>query len=174
QAISMAYHADRSTVIVCSDKVRPTAESVSKILGKLDEGYGWVGLYRFAFFGFRIELIQRLGPLEERLKGGGLEDSDYMFRLKEADVAIFEDENESVNYRYEPTTWRKSSDKFFSTKWRWDNASFVERLLPEQPYSYPFMDKEHHLNNQVSYLPWSRSVLLPPSKWLLSAKIGSH
>jgi len=43
--------ADNEIVIICNYKVRPTP----------NEGYGFVALFRFTFFGFKKELFRRIG-----------------------------------------------------------------------------------------------------------------
>lgn len=77
------------TVIIMSDRVLPDAGHVQKVLRLLEMGYAFVGLYRFAFFGFKKELFRRIGPLDETFVGGGGEDIDWCFRLREANLACY-------------------------------------------------------------------------------------
>ena len=54
------------TVILMSDKVRPTPDHIHKTLELLDKGYAFVGLRLFRFFGFKKELLRRIGFFDER------------------------------------------------------------------------------------------------------------
>jgi hypothetical protein len=72
--------ANTETIILCNYKSRPTFSDCQKLLDLLDDGFGFVGLYRFGFFGFRKDLINRIGFFDERLLGVGEEDGDMVFR----------------------------------------------------------------------------------------------
>ena len=52
--------ADNEIVIICSYKVRPTPNDINRMLNYINEGYGFVALFRFAFFGFKKELFRRV------------------------------------------------------------------------------------------------------------------
>jgi len=71
-------------IIICNDKARPTHAAVEKILAMLKAGWGMVGLYRFGFFGFKKDLIRKIGFFDEGFIGGGYEDNDFIWRLKES------------------------------------------------------------------------------------------
>ena len=77
------------TVIIISDKVRGNSKDIDKMLKLLDEGYGMVCLYLFAFFGFKKDLIRKVGWLDERFIGGGWEDADYVRRMKESNIGFY-------------------------------------------------------------------------------------
>ena len=59
-------------VIIASYKVRPTQNDINKMINLINEGYGYVATYRFAFLGFKKELIRRIGFFDERFIGGGV------------------------------------------------------------------------------------------------------
>jgi len=52
---SCVLQAPSETVIIMSDKMRPTDENIQRTLDLLDEGYAFVGLYRF---GFSVPLLK--------------------------------------------------------------------------------------------------------------------
>jgi len=79
-------------IIICNDKARPTNLNIEKTLSMLDEGWGVVAPYRFGFFGFKKDLIRKIGFFDEGYIGGGYEDNDIILRLKEADVSYYESE----------------------------------------------------------------------------------
>jgi|LakMenE01Jun11ns_1017448.scaffolds.fasta_scaffold9717587_2 hypothetical protein len=132
-------------VIICSRKVRPIHSDITRMLGLLNEGYGLVALYSFAFFGFRKELIRRIGFFDERYVRGEYEDCDMMRRICEANIAIYEER--SISYiKNDPTSWDNVRAKaHFAAKWEetWTESGFVNphagtirRKLPEEKYSY--------------------------------------
>lgn len=156
--------APTEVVIMMSDKVLPTEENVSKLLNLIDQGYGLVGLYRFAFFGFKKELFRTVGPLDERFVGGGFEDDDYYIRLKEANISMYI--TEEVMYEKRTSSWSYSQSKtHFINKWipNFDadikmHHNKIERLLPEEIYNYNLGPKSGE-----RFLDW-KSTVCPPSK----------
>jgi len=144
-------------IIICNDKARPANAAVVKILTMLDEGWGVVALYRFGFFGFKKDLIRKIGFFDERYTGGGYEDNDIILRLKEADVSYYE--NEEIEYIYLPTSWNyeisSSAADHYYAKWKLENDTYTRRL-PEEDYEYdigPFKN--------TGFTAFEKSVLLP-------------
>lgn len=140
-------------VIICNDRARPEKKDIQRTLKLIDEGFGFVGLYAWGFFGFKKELFRRVGFMDERFIGGNYEDSDYMRRMLEADIAmynVFE-----INYREDiGSRWDTSKTKsHFLQKWDEGNG-YVKRLLSEEIYDYNLGEK----TNDV-FLPWNKSVL---------------
>jgi hypothetical protein len=137
-AIAAAKH---EIVIICSRKVRPTPADIRRMLNLINDGYGLVALYSFAFFGFRKELIRRVGFFDERYIRGEYEDCDMVRRISEANIAIYEER--SINYtNNNPTVWDNVMAKaHFAAKWdeSWDIKSFtgtIHRKLCEEKYNY--------------------------------------
>ena len=151
-------------VIMMSDKVRPNSEHVYKILNLLDEGYALVGLYRFAFFGFKKELFRKIGPLDERFISGGYEDDDFYIRLKEANLAAYL--TEEIPYKKSISSWNHNLNKpYFIEKWipHFDSTikfhnNKIKRRLPEETYDYDWGDKL-----TSTFLSWDKSYI-PVSK----------
>jgi len=83
-------------MIFCSHRVRPTQQDIGRLLELINKGFGYVGLYRFAFFGIHKKVISRIGYLDERFIWGGAEDDDFKIRLDNADIGYYEDH--SVTY----------------------------------------------------------------------------
>ena len=144
---------DTEIVIICSDKCRPNTKHINKTLDLLKEGYGIVGLYRFGFFGFTKQLIQKVGFFDENFIGGGYEDCDMQRRLKEANVAHYE--SEEIEYQIRASRWRYISKGYYDSKWKEDENS-ITRLVPEPVYDYNIGDWPER-----SFLKWKDSVLLP-------------
>jgi hypothetical protein len=144
-------------IIICNDKARPSNWIIDKTLTMLDKDWGVVAPYRFGFFGFKKDLIRKIGFFDESYIGGGYEDNDIILRLKEADVSYYE--SEEIEYIYLPTSWNYEklglARNYYETKWKLEGNTYTRRL-PEQDYGYdigPF-------NNTV-FSSFEKSVLLP-------------
>lgn len=136
--------AENEIVIICSYKVRPTPNDINRMLNYINEGYGFVALFRFAFFGFKKELFRRVGFMDERFIGGQYEDDDFYRRLILNNISYIEEE--SVTYIPKPSLWNSSyTKKFFQEKWKHkdinsiydlDESNTIYKLLPEKEYDY--------------------------------------
>ena len=146
-------HCPTERVVVCSDKVFPSPEHIDRMLGFLDEGYAFVGLYYFACFGFPKQLVRQIGFFDERFVGGEFEDVDYMLRIREADLAYRL--TKDVPYRWMPSSWNNSRSRaHFIRKWGSIHRSEVRRQLPEEAYpQYPLGEPR-----PTTFLPASASV----------------
>lgn len=144
-------------IIICNDKARPTISAVEKILVMLDEGWGVVAPYRFGFFGFKKDLIRKIGFFDERYVGGGYEDNDFILRLKEADISYYE--SEEINYVFLSTSWdyenSNTAQIHYYTKWKQENQTYTRRL-PEENYGY---DIGPLINSH--FIPFKESILFP-------------
>jgi GT2 family glycosyltransferase len=148
-----------------SDKVLPKAEHVKKAIMLLEKGYGFVGLYRFAFFAFKKELFRQIGPMDERFVGGGYEDDDFYIRLKEADIAMYV--TEEMEYERAASSWDQSTTvNHFIAKWMPDynpniklSHNLVCRRMPEPNHNYDFGPSV-----PTTFLSWEEHTYAPPSK----------
>ena len=152
-------------VIFCSHRVRPTPADIERLLQRIDDGYGLATLYRLGCFGFRKELIRRIGFFDERYHIGGWEDNDFFLRLQEADISYFEDE--SIPYVAGESLWKHPEDKplkskqHYMAKWkRNDQFLTISRNLPEETW-YDLGEK----NNSIQFKTWKESHLTPFSSW---------
>ncbi|WP_040413575.1 galactosyltransferase-related protein [Desulfosporosinus sp. OT] len=145
------------TIIICNDKARPTHQDVEKILSMLNDGWGMVALYRFGFFGFKKDLIRKIGFFDERYIGGGCEDNDFIRRLKEANISFYE--SEEIKYIYLPTSWQYEKTSVarnhFRRKWK-EEENVITRQLTEEDYKYdigPFKN--------TNFIDFEKSILMP-------------
>ncbi|MGC7872889.1 glycosyltransferase family 2 protein [Desulfosporosinus sp. SYSU MS00001] len=145
------------TIIICNDKARPTLKAVEKILTMLEDGWGIVALYRFGFFGFKKDLIRKIGFFDERFIGGGYEDVDFARRLKEADIGYYE--SEEINYIYLPTSWNYEKSGFareqYFKKWK-EEGNVITRKLAEQNYGYDIGPYQG-----IKFIEFKKSILMP-------------
>lgn len=144
------------TVIIMSDKVLPTPEHVRRTLELLEGGYAFVALYRFAFFGFKKELMRRIGVLDEGHAGGGYEDEDYYIRLLEANLPIYV--THDVPYTPMPSSWNPDrARQYHFSKWRYNSQTNVLlRCLPEPHHGYnlgPSVPVQYLDGRSASYTP---------------------
>ena len=154
-------------IIFCSHRVRPTIEDMQFILDKISEGYGLVMLRKLACFGFPYELIKRIGFFDERFVPGGYEDDDFYLRLKEADIAIYDEER--VKYFPGTSLWSQPlieqegvefkqpiTYNFYKKKWRKDEqTNTMIRTLEEMDYCY----KLPPVNREYIFKSFSKSVM---------------
>lgn len=144
-------------VIFCSHRVRPTPANIDFMLQKIEEGHGLVGLFRFAFFGFKKELIRRVGFFDETFIGGGYEDNDFVIRLKEANISYYEDE--CVTYIPGTSTWNYAmTEKVFKSKWDISSKHII-RCKDEAIYNYDLgiNTKLKDIETKNLFLPWDMS-----------------
>lgn len=156
------------TVIICNDKVRTGPDTVQKTLKLLDSGYGFVALGAFRFFGFRKDLVRRIGWFDERYVGGEYEDFDWMRRIKEADIAVYVDK--AVDVEKVAPSWNSGVAKAMNQmKWREMGTTSV-RMLPDP--KYPAYDAIiGPMRDSPKWKPYSESVLVPkdtPKEFVVS------
>jgi len=140
-------YANTETVILMSDKVRPTQEHVDKTLSLLEQGYAFVGLQLFRFFAFKKQLFRQIGCMDERYVGTGHEDYDLYVRLIEHNLPFWIEE--SVPWDHRPSSWADSQGVYrgythWCTKWlhHWVEGQplpvCLERTMAEESYGYDF------------------------------------
>lgn len=131
------------TVILLTDNVFPKQEHIGKLLSLLDRGYGFVSLYRFKMFGFKKEVLRRIGMFDERFLGRDEEGYDFLLRLIMEDIAIYV--TEEVEYHKSSSDWDSSlSRSHWNNKWdtnEWQvghdgDDLFYEKRLEEEQYTY--------------------------------------
>jgi hypothetical protein len=149
-------------VIIASYKVRPTPKDIENMLNLINFGYGLVATYRFAFFGFKKELIRRIGFFDERFITGGYEDCDFMRRIIENNISIYE--NEEVIYYFNKSTWDNTISRIhFLKKWLEPEDYRIVRLLDDEKYEYDIGIS----NTNITFLDASHSIVGDGSKkWL--------
>jgi hypothetical protein len=114
-----------------------------------------VAFYRLAFFGFKKQLLRKIGMFDERFVGGGFEDDDFYIRLKEADLGAYI--THEIPYAKSQSGWNYNLARgHFVNKWgNIAETGIVKRILQEEQYQY-------NLGSDVpaEFLSWSQSVIL--------------
>jgi hypothetical protein len=124
--------AKEEIVIIINHKVRAHPLDVYKMLHLISKGYGLVCMRNFFFYGFKKDLIRKVGFFDERFIGGGCEDSDLIRRLIENKIGWYDSVETALVIM--PSSWDQTKAyEFFHKKWK-DLA--LERLLPDEKYEY--------------------------------------
>ena len=160
--------------IFCSHRVRPTKNDIQTLLNRIDEGHGLVTLYRLACFGFKKELIKRIGFFDERFLIGGWEDDDFNIRLKEADISYYEDE--SIEYINGVSLWKhpenkpKQSQIHYKKKWIVDPilGSICRTMSETTNYNIGESD------NKIVFKKWEDSIIKDVSAWMIGYKMTEY
>ncbi len=149
---------ENEIIIISSDKARANYTHIDKIIDLLNQGFGLVGLYRLGFFGFKKDLIRKIGFFDERYIGGGYEDNDFIIRMKEADIAYYE--SEEIPFVYIYTTWNYDkpnsiAKRHFENKWIKNIPISITRTLPEEKYKYNIGEYKN-----THFLNFSKSIMM--------------
>lgn len=143
-------------VVFLSDRVTATAADVQNCVDLLRNGYAIAAIYRFAFFASDVETWRYIGGMDEEFLGGGYEDCDLMLRLRELDLAIYEDEA-AVGYARGPSRWNDSAGKSRLAK-KWGETPYARRIGDSGPSSRRPSRK---------IMPFRSSRLLEGSQWMI-------
>lgn len=129
-------HCRTEMIIIMSDKVLPTADHVKKTIDLLQKGYAFVALYRFAFFGFKKELMRKIGMMDENHVGGGYEDEDFYIRLIEHNLSMYV--THDVPYSAAPSSWNPELARdYHFRKWQYNpHTNVLQRMLADPKLDY--------------------------------------
>lgn len=124
-------------MIFINDRVKPTPDEVRKIISYLENGYAFVMLYNVAFMGFSKELIRKVGWWDERYLLGGWEDRDWVWRMKQNNLCIYESLESTHDYSWKSHLNKLggiSSGEFWRLKWDTSSNYVVFKKLDEILY----------------------------------------
>ena len=150
-------------VILMNDRTFPSLDEIDKMISLLENGISCVFLHAVAFMGFSKELIRKIGWFDERFKDGGWEDRDWVWRLTEANLSLYESQESTYDY-----TWKSplnipgghSSTPHWLKKWNGNNHDIVIRNLKEENYHHWDMflgDERPDISN--TWKTWGDSTL---------------
>lgn len=150
-------------VILINDRTSPTVEETKKMLKLLTEGFACVFMYNVGFMGFAKELIRKIGWWDERYTYGGWEDRDWVWRLAEADLALYESQESTYD-----TTWKSplnvpgahKSTPFWLSKWDGYSHTTIYKNFPDEEYQHwdLFLGPERSDISQT-WKKWKDSIL---------------
>ena len=124
--------AKEEIVIIVNHKIRATPLDIYKMVYLINKGFGLVCMRNFYFYGFKKDLIRKVGFFDERFIGGGCEDADLIRRLIENNIGWYDSVETPLIII--PTSWDQfKAYKFFAKKWK--NYG-LQRLLPDEEIKY--------------------------------------
>jgi len=149
--------------ILINDRTHPKVFEVEKVINHLENGFACSLMYNVGFMGFSRELVRKIGWWDERFLNGGWEDVDWVWRLREANLCIYE----SCDSTYS-NDWKSplnvpgcnSSAPHWQQKYNGHDNSIVVRNLPEE--KYPHWDLflgDPHPEISSTWLEWNNSKL---------------
>ena len=128
-------------MIFVNDRTTVTAEHTQKIINLLEEGFACVFLYNVGYMGFSKELIRRIGWWDELYLLGGWEDRDFVYRIAQADLALYESQEAEYDY-----SWKSplqvighncaQSQPHWDMKWKQTYQDAIIKMLPEEEYPH--------------------------------------
>ena len=153
---------DNEWVILINDRTHPNVDEVEKMLNLLENGYACVLLYNVGFMGFSKQLIRHIGWWDQRFTNGGWEDRDWVWRIKKANLALYESQEGTYDM-----SWKSPlnvpgavlSGQFWEKKYDSSSSPVVQKLAEEE---YEVWDKtlgNQRNDIQESWLTWDKSQL---------------
>lgn len=150
-------------VILINDRTTPTVEEIDKMVNLLEKGTSCVFLYNVGFMGFSKELIRKIGWWDERFTHGGWEDRDWVWRLAEANLSLYESQESTYDY-----TWKSPlnvpggqlSTPHWLKKWNGYDHNVVVRTMQEEKYQHwdLFLGEPRH-DISSTWTKWEDSQL---------------
>ena len=153
----------------------PKPEDVHTIINDLCSGYVLSSIVAFGFYGITKEVFRRIGMMDERFLGGQFEDTDFLVRLK--------DNNLAVNWRYiseqyphwghntaaapvVDSQFRGITQTIFPIKWfKKDNTLYrTDLFLQEKKGPKWFLKNKRH-DIYSSWKPWKDSKYTDSEKF---------
>lgn len=148
-------------IILVNDRTTPYAHQAKKMLQQLEEGYACSLMYNVGYMAFSKELFRVIGGWDSRFLNGGWEDRDWVFRIAEADLKLYESQEGTYDYSWKSPLQENDmcakSEPHFRQKWS-INQSHVTRNMTEQDEDY-FDLGEKRPDISCSWGKWSESVL---------------
>jgi len=149
-------------VILINDRCSPKPEENRHMVSLLENGFACVLLYNVGFMGFSKELIRKIGWWDERFIQGW-EDRDWVWRLYEHDLAIYESQEAEYDY-----SWRsplnhppgRCREEHLRAKYDFSKSNLIIKKLGEE--TYPHWDKvigDSRPDISASWKTWADSKL---------------
>lgn len=144
---------DSEFMIFCNPKTIFKSEDIEIILDRLSNGYCFVSLVSFGFFGFSKELIRRIGMLDERFINGEFEDDDFAIRLRYFGKAAwwgYDYDKYKVNYS-KSENLKHITLSIFKQKYDIHDSTI---LINQNLFIHKKISKRHRKQKQYIYDSW--------------------
>ena len=150
-------------IILINDRTYASVDEIEKMITLLENGYACVLLYNVGFMGFSKELIRTIGWWDQRFTYGGWEDRDWVWRIKKANLALYESQEGTYDM-----SWKSPlnvpgavlSGQFWEKKYDTSLKEIVYQKLQEE--DYPEWEKtleDHREDIKNSWKTWNESKL---------------
>ena len=125
-------------IFFINDRTFPKPEEVEKMIGHLETGHAWTALWGIGFSAHSKELVRKIGWQDERFINGGWEDRDWVWRMKIADLGIYEGHEGSYDQ-----TWKsplnvsgghQSTPHWLKKYTHDDTNNTIIKHIPEEKY----------------------------------------
>tara|TARA_S200002703_G_scaffold42949_1_gene37378 strand:+ start:4263 stop:4994 length:732 start_codon:yes stop_codon:yes gene_type:complete len=148
-------------LILVNDRATPHAHQAIKMLNHLEEGFACSLMYNVGYMAFSKELFRVIGGWDTRFLNGGWEDRDWVFRIAEANLKLYESQEGTYDYSWKSPLQENDrcakSEPHFRKKWSVTD-SFVARNISEQNEdSFDLGDRR--LDISSNWGEWSDSIL---------------
>ena len=149
-------------MVFLSDKARPKEGQIQTMKELMSSGkYGLVALHRFGAFCIDKDLIRRIGFFDEKYICGGFEDVDFVIRMREADIGIYE--SEEIELLCLPSSFNYDLPYIhFKEKWAFQPTKTI-RMHEEEPAPSKYTDSLTNRPQErppASFSRWFDSVFL--------------
>lgn len=149
-------------IILINDRTHPTVDEVEKMIYLLENGYSCVFLYSVGFMGFSKELIREIGWWDQRFTYGGWEDRDWVFRLKKANLSLYESIESNYDYHWKSplnVPGAVLSGQFWEKKYDTSSDVIYQKLNEEfyQEWEKTLGEKREDIKS--SWKTWDESQL---------------
>jgi hypothetical protein len=172
-------------MIFINDRTNPTEAEARKMIKHMEEGFACSFMYNVGYMMFSKELIRKIGWWDERFLLGGWEDRDFVYRLSQTDLALYESQEASYDYNWKSPLQVighgcKLSEPHWNKKYEQKYQDAIVKMLPEEKYPHwdLFLGSERK-DISLNWKPWKHSLLGicynkpnsgPPGSFLLKGR----
>lgn len=150
-------------IFFINDRTFPKPHEIKKMLEHLENGFAWTTLWGVAFMAFSKELVRKIGWWDERFVNGGWEDRDWVWRLKEANLAIYESHEASYDQSWKShlnVAGGHQSTPFWLKKWNGDRQDVVLKNISDEQYAHwDMFIGESRQDISKEWNTWDKSIL---------------
>ncbi len=123
-------------MIFVNDRSIITLDEAKRMIEHVENGYAASFMYNVGYMMYSKELIRKIGHWDEGFIGGGWEDRDFVFRMMQADLALYESQDSNYNYGEpkSPLQDVNSKCRFSQPHWdaKWD-LKYQDAIIKNSP-----------------------------------------
>ena len=129
---------DTEWMILINDRSHPKPEEIKKMLNLLESGFACVMFWNVAYMGMSKELIRKIGWWDQKFIHGGWEDVDWIFRLRLANLALYESCESIYDQSWKSPLnfpWGGYRDVYWKEKYEYREDA-IYKLIKEEDYPH--------------------------------------